>query len=430
MQPRFHFRLRLASAIDSRRLAMTAASSKPSQAPIRDPADVFVHAAESLVTAIEMADRGEERSAVVGQGKRNRGAVKRQEARESLVLVVMSFAITVACVRLFLELTDYPQIGNQDLHIAHVLWGGLLIFIGGLLPLILANRWARTLAALVMGIGMGLFMDEVGKFLTQTNDYFFRPAAPIIYAVFLSTFWLYRRIRRPSNPDPRAEMYRALDGLDEILDSDLDQRELSGLVARLEHVETEAGSNSIGRLASVLREYLTSGDIPVITPPETFSSRLRRKLAALDARIQGSAKFALLLWIGILVLGIYGGRNVFQVAVHPSAGELAGAAWMTALSGLNEQADSAVGWLVAWVGLEGLVGLALIASGVLYTVGLRRRGCQLAEVCLFSYIVGVDMLVFYYLQFQAMLLVAVQMILLWGVRRLAQRQPFAIGDAA
>jgi hypothetical protein len=39
--------------------------------------------------------------------------------------------------RFFLELSDYPQLGNDELHIAHVLWGGLLLMSGALLPLLL-----------------------------------------------------------------------------------------------------------------------------------------------------------------------------------------------------------------------------------------------------------------------------------------------------
>jgi hypothetical protein len=92
------------------------------------------------------------------------------------MLTKVSIAASVILIRLFLELTGYPHVGNGELHIAHVLWGGLLLFVASLLCLLFANRWAYTAGALSASVGVGLFIDEVGKFITQNNDYFF-PAA-------------------------------------------------------------------------------------------------------------------------------------------------------------------------------------------------------------------------------------------------------------
>jgi hypothetical protein len=58
------------------------------------------------------------------------------------------------------------------LHIAHALWGGLLLTIAVFLPLAFANRWAIQANALLGGTGIGLLIDEVGRFITQANDYF------------------------------------------------------------------------------------------------------------------------------------------------------------------------------------------------------------------------------------------------------------------
>ncbi len=122
--------------------------------------------------------------------------VKRPGAENYLLLSLLSFALSVAGTRLFLELTGYPQLGNSELHIAHVLWGGLLLFVAALLPLIYANRWVYSTSGILSGLGVGLFIDEVGKFITQSNDYFYPPAAPIIYAFFLLVVLLYQRVRR------------------------------------------------------------------------------------------------------------------------------------------------------------------------------------------------------------------------------------------
>ncbi|HEU4909139.1 MAG TPA: hypothetical protein VFT17_09755, partial [Propionibacteriaceae bacterium] len=102
-----------------------------------------------------------------------------------MVIVLVSCALTVALTRLFLVLTGYPQIGNSTFHLAHALWGGLALFLAGILAVVVHNRGAAVIIALLTGVGFGLFVDEVGKFITQKNDYFFPLAAPIVYACLL-----------------------------------------------------------------------------------------------------------------------------------------------------------------------------------------------------------------------------------------------------
>src|SRR5574341_1028791 len=106
-----------------------------------------------------------------------RSPVRRPGADSYLLITLLSFALSVTLTRMFLFLTGYPQLGGGTLHIAHVLWGGLLLFVAMLLPLLLANRSTYMLSAIVGGIGVGLFIDEVGKFITKTNDYFYPAAA-------------------------------------------------------------------------------------------------------------------------------------------------------------------------------------------------------------------------------------------------------------
>jgi hypothetical protein len=128
---------------------------------------------------------------------RVRSPVRRGGSERYLLITLLSFAAMVALTRLFLELTGYPQLGGGELHFAHVLWGGLLLFAAALFPLVFANRWAYSSAALLAGLGVGLFIDEVGKFITQSNDYFHPAAAPIVYAFFLLTVLIYLQVRRP-----------------------------------------------------------------------------------------------------------------------------------------------------------------------------------------------------------------------------------------
>ena len=187
---------------------------------------------------------------MVQKQKRTRSAVRRDCAGVYLRTSLISFAVTVIVTRAFLELTGYPQLGNSVLHVAHALWGGLLLFVAVLLPLALANRWAIKPSALLGGIGIGLFIDEVGKFITQTNDYFFPPALSIIYGFLLLTVFVYLYFRRPQQQDSRQAMYHAFEGLQDAFDGDLDAEKAAQIEAQLA-IAKQSDRDEIVSLANV-----------------------------------------------------------------------------------------------------------------------------------------------------------------------------------
>jgi hypothetical protein len=113
-------------------------------------------------------------------------------------------------IRFSLELTGYPRIGGRGLHIAHLLWGGLLMVIAiGLLLAFLGRRVQRA-AAVVAGIGFGAFIDELGKFITSDNNYLFRPAIALIYVVFILLFLAGRAIVRDPVMSPAEYLANAV----------------------------------------------------------------------------------------------------------------------------------------------------------------------------------------------------------------------------
>ncbi len=58
------------------------------------------------------------------------------------------------------------------------------------------NKWARYLAAVLGGFGFGAFIDELGKFLTSDNNYFFQPTVGLIYITFILLYFLVKKINR------------------------------------------------------------------------------------------------------------------------------------------------------------------------------------------------------------------------------------------
>ncbi len=330
---------------------------------------------------------------------RIREPVKREGAERYLRITLLSFAASVILTRLFLELTGYPQIGAQRLHIAHVLWGGLLLFIASLLPLILSNRGVYGVGALLSGVGVGLFIDEVGKFITQTNDYFYPAAAPIIYAFFLLTVLLYLRVRRAPSRNVRAELYRALDGLAEVLDHDLDARERTSLEDRLMYVVEQASDPDLAGLAKDLLGFLTSDTLQLAPDLPGYWQRSWSRARAIEARWIDRGRLRAILAV------------LFIAAAAPG---LIGLLLMLVL--ILGQGISAreVGVLVVRAGMEGLAAVPLTAAAGLLALGQDRRGITLGYFTLLFSLAVVNLLVFYFDQFHAVIDSLIQFVLLMG----------------
>lgn len=199
-----------------------------------------------------------------------RHLIRRDQAENYLLILMLSFAFSVSGTRFFLHLTNYPSIGGGELHFAHVLWGGLILFASSLLPLIFSNRWVLKLSAAGSGIGIGLFIDEIGKFITRTNDYFYPPAAPVIYGFFLLVVLIYIRIKQPVIQDARSRLYQIFDELQEVLDSDLSPSEKMRLESHLDQVIQTSNRADITRLGKNLRDFLKHEDlclVPEASPP-------------------------------------------------------------------------------------------------------------------------------------------------------------------
>ena len=118
------------------------------------------------------------------------------DAGYCLDLVLVSAVTAVLGIRFGLRLTGFPQVSLGGLHVAHMLWGGILMLAAIVILLSYIGRGGDEVAAVVGGVGFGTFIDEVGKFITRDNDYFYRPSVAVIYVTFIIAWLAMRSIHR------------------------------------------------------------------------------------------------------------------------------------------------------------------------------------------------------------------------------------------
>ncbi len=114
--------------------------------------------------------------------------VRNMRAMDQLEAFLVASVTIILLIRIFLKLSGYPQLGGGGLHIAHMLWGGLGMLVAALLRLMLLGKWVEYASAFIGGIGFGTFIDEIGKFVTQDNDYFFAPSFSLMYVTFVAVY--------------------------------------------------------------------------------------------------------------------------------------------------------------------------------------------------------------------------------------------------
>lgn len=331
--------------------------------------------------------------------KSNRSPIIQSRVREYLLITLISFAASVSITRLFLELTGYPQLGSGELHIAHVLWGGLLLFIGTLMPLILTNRWALDLSAFLSGIGIGLFIDEVGKFITASNNYFYPSAAPIIYAFFLLTVLLYLELQKPKKIDSRQSLYEAFQELEELLDNDLSIKEHRHVIQKLEFAMQNANDPQQEILASMLKEYLNKREIILIPHKPTWFETIYHHYRVFESNWLNRQKFRLILSFLLIIWGIYSFIEPFillRAFGHPEQVVLI-------LENLISQNlvrnPSGLTWYQSQIGLEGSLGILAVIAGILLLTRKENVGVKLGLGVMLVMLTFANLLLFYFDQF-------------------------------
>lgn len=346
-----------------------------------------------------------------------RRLVRRFYSERYILLMVLSFAVSVSLTRLFLEITGYPQLGGSELHFAHVIWGGLIWFAGSLVQLIFANHRALDISAVLTGIGAGLFIDEVGKFITQTNDYFYPAAAPIIYAFFLITLFILSLIRKKRNLSPKELLYNALEQFEEVMEGDLSDVERNRMIGELSAISQHKDSADLQRLAKYFQNILEDRDQKVTLHQPDLFDKIDAWWLGIKDKLFPERKKPVWLFSIWLIIGII---SILHPAVSLFASifnfDLPGFwnEFITINFNLAHGISSIQNLRLAG---EAVIGVFLVISAGAGFIGSRKLGANMAYVSMLMLIILVNLLVFFFDQFSAIIFTIIQFAVLFLTRQ-------------
>jgi hypothetical protein len=266
---------------------------------------------------------------------------------------LVSACATVLVIRTQLWATNYPQLGGHGLHIAHLLYGGILMVAAIALLLIYLNRSIRRPAAVIGGVGFGFFIDELGKFITADNNYFFKPAPALIYLILVGIFLGIRALERRRGLSEVELLSNALDLTAEAARHDFDEREKRRALALI----SQANPND--PVVAPVRRLLVQLDVLPAAPPAR-AARVAKRIHDAYLRLAETRMFTNAVTAVIVVWGtaslFFTFELVLSIGLH--LGGAAKGAVGDDLAGLS---------VINWLSLA-----SSTASGVLVIVGVAR----------------------------------------------------------
>ena len=301
-------------------------------------------------------------------------------------------------IRWFLAVTGYPRIGSNGIHVAHMLWGGLLMLLALMLLLAFLDRSVGHGAAVIAGLGFGTFIDEIGKFVTADNDYFYRPAVALIYGVFVVAFLIARVLigrRRLTREEALANALARMAGAPARGIEPDERARISELLAMADPADARTGL-ATAYLAAIAGVPDHDGPIEVVSGRiATAYDRVMAAPAADAALVVGAMAYAV-----VAVAGVVG------VVISSQAGATA---------------DTVTSATIIQVGST-LVGAALIGRGIVALPSDRGEAFRWFQRGLLVWILVTQVFVFYSSQLGGLLGLAIDLAAYAGLRYALSRE--------
>lgn len=338
--------------------------------------------------------------------------VRDHEAGRNAERFFVAAVATLLVIRAFLAATGYPQIGGRHLHIAHMLWGGLVLTAALLLSLISIGRRTRPIAAFLGGIGFGIFIDELGKFITRDSDYFYRPAIAIIYLVFVALFLALRAVLAHRALTQDECLANAITLMKDMAMEDLDPDEKAEARALLDRCDPNDPRVVV---ASGFLERLTT----VPAPRPGLVERLRHRAAPYVGRILTWPRFSNVLASVLLVQSLGG----LAWALYSARG-------LDLLGRAHAQTHLDIGFASWGEIISSLLSSALVVGGVVRLFRSRSAAYRLFRRSVRVTVFVTQFFVFYHAQLAGVTWLALNVIALGVLDYLLVREETECVEAA
>jgi hypothetical protein len=322
---------------------------------------------------------------------------------------LISAVVAVLLIRAYLTATGFPQIGGHGLHIAHMLFGGIGMLVALLTSLVFLGPRPRIFASIVGGAGFGAFIDELGKFITSDNDYFYQPTVALIYVVFVLLYIATERLSSETHPTLDERLAQATDVVTGAVIDGFPRRERETALRLLSE------SDPANPLVPALRQALVR--IAVAPDPDpNLPTRISQRVTRGYTWLAGQPRFLSVILAVAAVSALFSLR---ELTVTLLADEN---------HGVRRYLESTAGLLL----IANLIAVVLLLIGLMH---LRRS--RLIAYHWFRRAVLVSLLVaqplaFYAQQLTALVGLALTLVLLsaveFGIARESARQPIVEGE--
>lgn len=167
----------------------------------------------------------------------NRYLIRNVDFGDNFEIFFVSAILAILGIRIYLQYTNFPILGTGNIHIGHMLWGGSLMLLALLIVYTFLGRFARYAAAILGGLGFGTFIDELGKFITSDNNYFYKPTFSIIYVIFILLYLLFKLIQGKQRYSQKEYLANGIEYIEDAISNDLDEEEKNTAIKLLSNAD-------------------------------------------------------------------------------------------------------------------------------------------------------------------------------------------------